>query len=100
MGRFINELKQADADRTLESISLDDIYSYHRGASVWHVAIENQSPQVGLMELKVGDKIKIYQANFVRNRGYGYNSRTNRNGFYSLNKVRIFANTAEYLSFL
>ena len=100
MGRFVNELKQAEADQTLESISLDDIYSYHRGASVWHVAIENQSPQVGLMELKVGDKIKIHRENFVRNRGYGFNTRTHRKGYYLLTKVRILANTAEYLSFL
>ena len=101
IGELVNELRQAEGDRTFDSIGLDGMYHYHRGARViWHVAVEDQSPEDDMIELKVGDTVLATQANFVTNCGKGKNSRTNKEGYYLLTKVRVLEKSEEYLSFL
>ena len=97
---LVHELKQVEGDRTFDSIGLDGMYHFHHDDSlIWHVAVEDQSPEDDWIELKVGDEILVDQANFVANCGQGTNSRTKKKGYYLLTKVLVLTKTAKYLSF-
>ena len=93
-------MRQINRDRNLDSASLDQLYNYHRGAEIWHIAKEDQKEENGKMELKVGDEILLNSGNFVRNIGNGVNQRTKKTGNYSLDKVRVLTKPIQYLSFI
>ena len=88
LGRVVYERRQADGDKTYDSISLDWSYGYHRGYMLNHIAVQNHTPLEGEMELQVGDKILIHVRKTTLNQGYGLNLRTNIFGFYPAKKVR------------
>ena len=100
LGRLVNELKQSEKDKTLESVSLDRRYFYHNGASIQHVAIENHLPQDGDIELKVGDEILVDVFYPFPTKGRGINQRTGKHGTYPIWKVRTKAKTASYAAFM
>lgn len=76
------------------------MYNYHRGGRVLHYAVEDQLTPAGAKKLKAGDEILVYHTNFLSNHARGLNLRTNKSEIYSMDKVRILAKTANYLSFM
>ena len=51
------------------------------------------------MEIKLGDKILINPSNSTLITGFGRNNRTGKTGTYPVSKVRMMANTADFLAF-
>lgn len=97
---LLYELRNADKDSTCNSVSLDKLYRFHREGIIQHIAVENQLPHDGAIELLVGDKINVVSANFPSNIASGYNWRANKTGKYFLDKVRVLPTGIKYLGFL
>jgi len=96
---LIYERRQAESDKTYDSVSLDWSYVYHRGYLLSHVAVKNHKPLEGEIELKIGDEILIHVRKTTLTKGYGLNMRTKIFGFYPANKVREMVKSTFYPGF-